>query len=377
MVKFMEPAGYFFRWELNIIYNLEMKKLIYFIIMLFCVTSCTKEPVKFTNNEYPLYLNIEDAAFCEQNNNLYLLSHNPNQVTVFNIESKVFQNIALTDFPNCIAININGTYAAIGHLNKISIIDLNTNTVKKQIILPMQVYDLTFSDSVNLYANSSTKIEPYIDWINIDTENRIRKEYEIGYKFTLKADPTGNYLAGATYSFKKNFLFKIKLINNEPSDINFNLSLLSSDSFYTNFWFSKNKTKVYFNYNEITDTSNFTALDFYSKRFALTNFYDIILSLTDMPSKNRVFLVNSNYHSINYVTYSFLAMYNLSSGAFIQTIPLKNIENTINGKKQLYQAEAKFVFSNKNEGKIVVVAHGIDETDKLNPNWGIEIFSVD
>lgn len=354
-----------------------MKKLIYFIIVLFCITSCAKEPVKYSNNEYPLDLNLVGATFCEQNNNLYLLSHNPNQVTVFNIENKVFQNIALTDFPNCIAININGTYAAIGHLNKISIIDLNTNTVKKQIILPMEVYGLTFSDSVNLYANSSTKIEPYIDWINIDTENRIRKEYEIGYKFTLKADPTGNYLAGATYSFKKNFLFKIKLIKNEPSDINFNLSLLSSDSFYTNFWFSKNKTKVYFNYNEITDTNNFTALDFYSKRFALTNFYDIILSLTDMPSKNRVFLVNSNYHSINYVTYSFLAMYNLSSGAFIQTIPLKNIENTINGKKQLYQAEAKFVFSNKNEDKIVVVAHGIDETDKLNPNWGIEILSVD
>lgn len=354
-----------------------MKKLIYSIIVMFCITSCTKEPVKFSNNEYPLNLNLVGATFCEQNNNLYLLSHNPNQITVFNIENKVFQNIALTDFPNCIAINTNGTFAAIGHLNKISIIDLNTNAVKKQINLPMQVYSLTFSDSVNLYANSSTKIEPYIDWINIDTENRIRKEYEIGYKFTLKADPTGNYLAGATFSFEDNLLFRIDLINNEPTTFIDNKSFAASDSIYTNFWFSKNKTNVYFNYNYITDTSYFTQINFEKSRFQFVNFFEIISSLAELPSKNSVFLITSGSHSINYVKYSYLSQYNLSTKEFIQTIPLKNIENTINGKKQLYQAEAKFVFSNKNEDKIVVVTHGIDETDKLNPNWGIEIIGVD
>lgn len=354
-----------------------MKKLIYSIIILFCITSCIKEPFKFSNNGYPLYLNLAGATFCDQNNNLYLLSSNPNQLTVFNIENKVFQNIALSDFPNCIAINTNGTFAAIGHLNKISIIDLNTNTVKKQITLPMQVYSLTFSDSVNLYANSSTKIEPYIDWINIDTENRVRKEYEIGYKFTLKAHPTGNYLAGATFSYKENFLFRINLINSEPNTLNFNPSIISNDSFYTDFWFSKNKTKVYFNFNKITDTSNFTVNDFYYRAFALTNFYDLILSLTELPSKNRAYLVNKGYHSTIKISYKFLALYNLNTGTFIQTVPLRNIENTINGKKQIYQAEAKFVFSNKNEDKIVVITHGIDETDKLNPNWGIEIIGVD
>jgi hypothetical protein len=352
-----------------------MKKLIYSIIILFCITSCTKEPVKFSNNEYPLNLNIIGATFCEQNNNLYLLSNNPNQVTVFNIESKVFQNITLNDIPNCIVINTNETYAAIGHLNKISIIDLNTNSVKKQINLPMQVYSLIFSDSVNLYANSSTKIEPYIDWINIDTENRIRKEYEIGYKFTLKSDPTGNYLAGATYSFKENFLFRINLVNNEPNAVINNPSVLSNDSFYTNFWFSKNKNNVYFNNNIITDTSNFTTEDFDYGRFLFPNFYEIIVSLTELPTKNVAFLVNSNRN--NFGRFSFLAMYNLSTKAFMQTLPLKNIENTVNGKKQMFQAEAKFVFSNKSEDKIVVVTHGIDETDKLNSNWGIEIMRVD
>lgn len=355
-----------------------MKNFIYFIIILFSITSCTKEPVKFTNNEYPLYLNLVSADFCEQNNNLYILSNNPNKVTVFNIESKSFQNIALSDFPTCIAINTNGTFAAIGHFNKITIVDLNTNTIKKQINLPMQVYSLTFSDSVNLYANSSTKIEPYIDWIEINTENIIRKQYEIGYKFTLKAAPTGNYLAGATFSFKENFMFRINLVNNEPSTLSNNPSNLSSDSNFTNFWFSKNKSDMYLNYNKITDTSYFTTERFDYTRFSFPNFYAIIISLTELPSKNRVYLVNSEAGRAKYVdNYRFLSLYNLSTKAFIQTVPLKNIENTINEKSQKYQAEPIFIFNNKNEDKVIVVTHGIDETDKLNPNWGIEILSVD
>jgi hypothetical protein len=172
-----------------------------------------------------------------------------------------------------------------------------------------------------------------------------------------------------------NFLFRINLVNNEPNAIINNSSVLSNDSFYTNFWFSKNKNNVYFNNNIITDTSNFTTEDFDYGRFLFPNFYEIIVSLTELPTKNVAFLVNSNRN--NFGRFSFLAMYNLSTKAFMKTLPLKNIENTVNGKKQLFQAEAKFVFSNKSEDKIVVVTHGIDETDKLNSNWGIEIMRVD
>lgn len=78
--------------------------------------------------------NIKDAAFNKNTNILYYAAALPNKLVAYDVTSRaVLYEIPLSNAPTCLALTEDFTRALVGHAGRISVVDLNSQSVTKTI----------------------------------------------------------------------------------------------------------------------------------------------------------------------------------------------------------------------------------------------------
>ncbi|MES2382143.1 MAG: hypothetical protein V4538_13945 [Bacteroidota bacterium] len=342
-----------------------MKKKYYSIILVFCIafSACLKDtPDAWDNaNKLSLGIAIVDAEYNQSSDKLYLLSASyPYELRIFNVNDNSFDKIRLNYPPNCISVVQNGKYAAVGHSNKITYIDLITKSIKREFDVSANIFDIVLYDSTNIIANTNNTDSIY--WINTNTGKLVLESFGTTYyPSPIKLHPKGNYILGLT----PYFYYKLNIANNKLVCLKSDSSNLNNLGF--NFWFANNSSMIYSSFGGIllAGDSLTDKVNLISRLSSNLQSYQIYSAVES--KRNQKIYTATKYTNLKVNS---LACFDGVNYTLLNILPLKNILYPLNGKTELAVASPSYVFVNSTNDKIIVVAVG-----GLS-SWGLEVLDA-
>lgn len=311
----------------------------------------------FINTKWILDRNIIDAKYCVATNKILILSSNPYRLSVIDPESKEINSVALAYAPQCLAVDKNGKYVAIGHLGRISYVDLAKMIVESEFITSFDVnYIVITSNKWIYYSNSSS-------FYAIDVNNRtfFKRTNSMYSNGPLALHPSEKYIY--TYPLSTSGYFYKFSISGE------NIIQLYYKTFSNSFWMSNDGERLYKVNWEVLKLSEIEAEDLF--RSTIFNGYKTgsIVSLSDSKSGNKVCLIsrpessNMKLYDYNYLNHQ-------------KTFPFESflVNNSIAGSK-LYQGEGHYIFLNTNKN----VAYALIKANSgsgLFYEWALQIIDL-
>ena len=100
-----------------------------------------------------------DAEYSNALDRIILVSASPNQIHIYNPVSRTDTALNLAAAPNAVSVSPDGRYAAVGHNNLISYVDLTNATVQKTLTVALNVTELVLAaDYVYILPTMSVRI---------------------------------------------------------------------------------------------------------------------------------------------------------------------------------------------------------------------------
>jgi hypothetical protein len=109
---------------------------------------------------------VIDAEFSSQLNAVVAVSESPNRLNLYRPEDGTFTTVDLGAVPRCVSVSPDGKFAAVGHTNLITYVNLETAVVVKTLNVDTDVLDIVLAGNGFVYAF------PRVDqWANIHCVN--------------------------------------------------------------------------------------------------------------------------------------------------------------------------------------------------------------
>jgi hypothetical protein len=107
-------------------------KIAFLPFLIFC-------SVVFAQDQKSLAFRPIDAKWSAPLQRIITISTNPNQLQILNPQTNTFASVALSKAPNSFSLSPNGLYAAVGHENLISYVNLSNATLEKTFVTAVNV----------------------------------------------------------------------------------------------------------------------------------------------------------------------------------------------------------------------------------------------
>jgi len=300
----------------------------------------------FINTKWILDRNIADAQYCSVTNKIIVISSNPYRLSVIDPETKTINSLNLNYAPQCLSVEKNGNYAAVGHNGRISFIDLTKMTVKNEYVTDYNIEYIIITSTNWIYYSYFTSLFG----INTNTGITASNYTSMYSNGPLVLHPSQKYIF--TYANgTTGYIYKISIDGAKIQE-------LYNKSNSMKFWISNDGSRMYKSSFDVLSLNDNPANDMvYSSNFNdLPNQY--ISAISDSKNGNNVCLTTGlNPYTMRVYDYTYLR--------FKKEYPLESflVNDQITGSR-LSQGAGKYVFVNSNGTKAYVLI-------KANPDSGL------
>ena len=141
---------------------------------------------------------IIDAEYDRINDVIISVSESPNQISKYNPVTKEITNLELKITPNCLAISLDGNFAAVGHDGYFTYVDLSTMQIAKTYAVTTDALDIILAPNNWVYVSPKGSSWDRIRCIDLTTGNEIESTGNLIHGGTkIKLHPSGDYIYGA------------------------------------------------------------------------------------------------------------------------------------------------------------------------------------
>jgi hypothetical protein len=295
---------------------------------------------------------------------MYILTQNPNKLTIINGISTLTQTIELDELPTCASFSANGATILIGYsTSKISVVDVNQNTITKTIKTDCSACSIVNGD--NGWGYVATNYTQKLRSINLNTNEVFRTSFTISGNPIIKKAPGKTTIYCTTPGYSPSGL--------SVCDISKGIIKDTLDNYFTsvgNMWFSedgnqlfiKETTKAYYtppylNGKYASDNQNFIMKGKYTTSESRIDAFDY-------NAATNCFWVGVVKFGYNSEVYQF----NATDFTNTRILKVKSITDS-NGVK--YVADINWIFSNK-EGTYLYYIKQTDSEYSYPSNWQLE-----
>lgn len=323
------------------------------------------------DNIFAIKGTVKDAAYSKINEELYVLTQNPNAMLVYSGKSGDAIEIALPKAPNCMTISEDGKTAYVGHSELMSIVDLKNRTVKKSVDLSFNVFDIAYGENNSCYMTvklSSTFFYGYYQY-NMET-NSLNPEssyssniYSNTHLLKIKNKPL---MIATRTSVSPNGIILLDISHQSGTEKYWHQSLGNR------FWSTEDGNYLVGNYGYVFKTPSLsTSIDNNIMEIGILNDrnYSNYIWIEHNAKTNLFYTItNDNYGKNEIRSYDATDYYIKDKVDFYNTY-----YTTINGIADHYQANPFYLFSNK-MGDQLYILRNVDKSEYIA--WSLEILKL-
>lgn len=344
--------------------------------------SVSMEVRKMGNPENILTIegNITDSYYSKINEELYILTQNPNTLTI--LKSNKLTNIKLPKAPNCITVSENGQFAYIGYSALMTEINLQNKQISKQITLDFNVHSIAYGENNWCY-------------LTIKTSGSFYGLYNVNLQ-TKEVSHSGGYYSDTNQGTN---LLKIKgksVIIASRSETSPNgviyIDISKGISEQTKYWHQSigakiwstedgeyiigNSGAVYKTPKETTSTQN-DLNDLGSLRTSNTS-YPNLRWVEHNQNTNSFYIIDKPYSYYSNENIK-VQCYDAKNYYLTKTIPFEEeYYTTVDNKTDFYKVKPFYIFSNKRGNELYLIRNVENDSqisDAYN-NWSIETIKI-
>ncbi|MBE0638260.1 MAG: BACON domain-containing protein [Bacteroidales bacterium] len=141
---------------------------------------------------------INDAEYDRVNDVIIAVSESPNEIRRFDPSLQTETSTALNLVPLCVSISPDGNYAAVGHVAKVTLVNLNTMQIENIYNVSADALDIVLAGNGWVYVFPAQNQWEDIRCIELSTgQETLSTGYSIYAGTKAKLHPSGNYIYGA------------------------------------------------------------------------------------------------------------------------------------------------------------------------------------
>jgi len=119
---------------------------------------------------------VRDSRFCKATNRLYIITQAPHALLIYDTNTAQWNNIALSNIPNCLTLSEDGKKAFIGGMAYMSVIDAENKLIAKNIDIAFNSYSIAYGENDWCYLTCDTYGHYGYFAINIKS-NEVKESY--------------------------------------------------------------------------------------------------------------------------------------------------------------------------------------------------------
>lgn len=333
----------------------------------------------FVGTKWFLDRNIIDAEFCRSTNKIVALSTDPYRLSVIDPETKSIQSVSLSNPPTTLAVNQKGDHAVIAQKNIISIVNLETMTIEKQISISRVIKDIVLTNSNWVYVLASSGGVP-LSCINMQTG---LETFSMGGLFSfggmIRLNPTEKSIYTADTGVSPSDIGKYSIENGTAVylyDSPYHGDYLMNGDL----WFSEDGDRIITRGNTVLTSNPVKANDMIYCGLIANNPYNKynigIASLFHSKTANQIFYTTNVYDAPSDTYGCDVFAYSLNTLTYLNRYRLEKFLVPV-GKTggKLCDPIGRFVFGNKSGSKLYVLTQAEAKSGLLY-DWAIQYIDV-
>lgn len=329
----------------------------------------------FQNTKWLLEKSLIDVEFSKETNKIISISTNPNCVSIIDPDTRTIETITINAEPKCLSVNKNGDHVAVGHNGLVTLINLNTKSIEKEVSVGCDALDIILTTNNWAYVFPVRDQWTSIHCLNLTTSvETVQAGYSIYAGTVGRLHPSEKWIYGADNGLSPSDIEKYNIENGTA--VNMYDSPYHGDyPMSGNLWFSEDGDRIFTKGKTVLKTSSDKAQDMvYNGSLSCV---DNIKTLVHSKTNDKIYLVTQvGYYLADIVAASEVLTYNYTYLNYLQKYTLESfmVPTGQNGGK-LYNAEGQFVFANKAGTKLYVVVKATNASGLLN-GWAVQNFDI-
>lgn len=323
------------------------------------------------DNIFAVKGNVMAAAYSKINEELYILTQNPNAMLIYNGISINPTEIALPKSPNCITLSEDGKAAYIGHSGQMSIMDLKNRSIGKSVSLDFNVFDIAYGENNICYMTVKSSASSFYGYYqyNLVTstlnswDSYSSNIYENTHLLKIKDKPL---LVATTRSVSPNGIVLLDLSHPDGEQKYWH------QSFGEKLWSTEDGNYLVGNYGHVFKTPSLTSSTVNNIPDLGTlggQGYNNCRWIEHNANTNLFYVVTNDYSGNNEIKiYDATDYYIKSKIDFYNTY-----YTTINGVTDHYLVKPFYLFSNK-AGDQLYILRNVVESESIA--WSLEILKM-
>jgi len=313
-------------------------------------------------NIHPISGIVVGAEYSKTLDKLYVLTRQPDMLSVYDTKNSSWSNVTLPKNPNCISLSENGKQAFIGYSGLMSVVDLVNESVTKNINLDFSAFSIAYGENNWCYLSCQTS--DYYGYFSLNLESGIATETfssHVYYNSNIIKIKNKPLLLASRTEVSPSGVILLDLSDGVGRDLSY-----WHDSKGEKIWLTEDGTIMVGNYYGIVcrtpDENTGSVIHEFG---SLTDYY---LNWVDHNQDKKVFWTvpsKSYYSNERYVNSYDDANYKLT-----KSIMPEEYVTTINGEKNFYDILPYYVFTNKNGTALHIIRN-------LLPSYKVDAWSLE
>jgi hypothetical protein len=314
---------------------------------------------------------VIDAEYNAKSGLIVTISADPSKLNIVDPRTQKVLSVALPASPNCVSVQPDGAYAAVGHNAHVSYVNLVTGTLERTYDISADAIDVVLPGNGHVYAFPRTDQWETVRNVDLKTGGETLEAGLLYAGMLAKLHPSAKYIYGADNGLSPSDLHKFELQNG--TIVNLGDSRYHGD--YTiggNLWFSEDGTRIFAKGGTVFRASEAASQDMlYAGQ--LEGIYGLRSAASSTAAKRVLALDGGSY---NHPQVPGLRVYDTEFLAFKGTVHLPKFDAPgADGNMVEYDSQGHYVFINPASGSAYVLLNA-DPASGIEKDWALATYEL-
>ena len=314
---------------------------------------------------YRFDFDVKDAEYSNSLDQLVLASSSSRQLIILQTDDLVQNTIDLPLSPTAISISPDGKFAAVGHKQWVSYIDLVKLELIKTVAVPIDIYDLVLDAKGLAHAFSGTPYSTIAYSVNMQTgEVKPSVGNQVNDKEVVKLSPDGESILGIQFGGLDRFDINAGFINNSERPL-----LDYSYSLCDRLWVLDGQSKIITGCGRLFNLPVISSLESsYAGKLNMDN--TSLLAASYSKNNGEIAgITDSFFDSASEISNSSIHIFDEMTLSETETIALPDFMD----KDKTVAMHGRFVFYSSDGSNIYTVVEA-DKKSRLDRRFGLYVY---
>lgn len=317
---------------------------------------------------------VVDAEYCNTTNQAFVVTHTPNRVYRFDLNSREVKQLNISSVPTCVSVSDDGNKIAIGTSNaRVLVINATSVSLEKDYEIDCIPFDIALSNNNWAYISPTLDQWVYFRNINLSTGQVIKSKNStaIYEKTILKKIPGKDNLVGTRLTLSPT---GIMLFDISEGICNENINYWHES--IGKFWITDDGKKIICANGKVLPIHDYSSQPIHEINISpigeLFSGWEWQIQWADHNQEaNKIYTVRANPNYSGKIDNSWIEIYDAFNYSKIKSIETSPYTLTVNGTKNHYETHPLYVFAGKDK-TVFYALKRIKPNYNVGDYWSIE-----